>query len=666
MSDDQKKSEGSKTPGDQFTWTDGSTFGLSTFFHDMEEGEGVQQSARLPQSKGLSSLPPGILSPESDVSTPYGTSNYTYDGGSPGKVSFETMDVRQVIAGDTDDRLVRLPALDWLEFEDTGTDPDRLPRNPADQSIAELEEAWGVHRRTDGLDIDNPFEATASFRLESNNKDLDAVRQEKQSIQRFSKRDLHNVVRSAARRSAAGEDIRSIFYETAYNLGEEAYRVRNAMLTIKEEHGLAGNVFVRASMYPGCHNGDWTDHVNDNSKTARYIVADRKCSDCVFAKNGSCEMFQRQLVSEVPWEDALETYRPHFEMSGVKLASNNPKESLRTAFSKIPKRVSVSSQTTEFPVEDTGVERLEARLSKKKFADMKRELQEVRARQKKLKKRKLAAYLDKLEGAQLLSKEEVEGILRKGGELENIKSQVQALISKRSTQSRNYQGGELHHFTGNETHTPKISRLDSIYQKVAQNAGVKVREVRNLIASTRRWMNEGIAGSDLDHLIQKTFSQQLCKSASSLVSSLREKYEGLAGHLYVDAASYATPRGVQGCEEGASRHRTNAIPHVLEMSRCADCVFRNAHDECTKYGKELVKHSDFEGKELKVYKKEMIRQASMSEAERTASLFAPIENPVQEWGLGNRNLEGIDYYDSPEEKPLDVQGMNDGFDLWNK
>ena len=79
----------------------------------------------------------------------------------------------------------------------------------------------------------------------------------------------------------------------------------------------------------------------------------------------------------------------------------------------------------------------------------------------------------------------------------------------------------------------------------------------------------------------------MLKSASSLISEIRDQHEGLSGHIYVDAAVYASQRGVEGCENGAAKHRGDSISIVLAMDRCATCVLASG-GKCQKYNKRLA------------------------------------------------------------------------------
>jgi hypothetical protein len=685
----KKKGKGggaSRLPSDDFTWTEGQSFGLDTFLHDMEDGEGVQQSARLPQTKGLSRLPGVDAVEESSFSqAPMGTSTYTHGPG--GRLASdddeddfaiglgdERMDgLRGLLASDADADDVRLPALDWLEMAEQ--DPKRLPKNPVDLASRELEEAWGVHRRTDGIAVyDDTVEVAGDFRLTEANTDLDAARYESlmdaepETRHRFSSADLKLVVAEAMRRSAAGESLRDILIHTARMLEDEAPRVKKAMQAVASEHGLAGKVFIRSSAYPGCHNGEWTDHVKKHAKQARYVVASSKCSDCVHHQCGSCAVFQRRLVASVPWSEARDVYRPRFETEGVRLASKgDPKEALRKAFGA---KVAKKTPETQFPKEDHSVERLDSRLREAGSKSSFDAIQEIKGRQQERRRMRLAAYMSKLVSAGLLTKKQARALIKEGGQIDEIKTRVAAVIARKDIKRGTHDTGESEHILGRPREiVRKLTAHEKAVRKVAKKAGVRPSEVNGMLQWLREEIHSGFAGRELDGLIRQAFAKPLRKAASRLIRDLRDKHEGLAGHLYIDAETYGGERGVKGCEEGALKHRTNDIPYVLKMSSCGSCVHCNQHGRCNKYGKELVEPRDFEAGELETYQADTIRMADAPDAEKTASIFAPVENPVDEWELGNQALEDIDYYGEedpePEEEMFDDLGgvFDGGMDL---
>lgn len=645
----KKKKAASNLPSDQFTWTDGSGMLLDTFRHDMEEGAGVSEAGRLPQTKGMSSLPPGILTPESSSQAPYGTHNYTHDGGGKGRLSFDEnqlVDLSVVLSSDRP----RLPALDWLEVDESDMYPDLLPKNCID-SIPELEEAWGVRRRTDGLSIDNPLSAVAS-RLESNTVDLAYARsqslEKSPTLRRFSSRDLKDIKRTASRRIAAGDDIRQVLADTANLLGEESSRVSKAMTKLQGEVGLLGNVYIKASSYPACHQGDWTEHVAKTSRTAKYVVAGKKCSGCVFGSGGSCQMFGKSLVASVPWNEALDSYRNYFDLSGVRLASGDAKEALRSAFLAPPV---VAKREREHPVDQSqAFERLEARLAKHRIEEMHRDVAEVRVRQAKLKTAKLAAYLHHLRDNGLLTEVQTKSLLASSKAPVKVYKMAKRLVVENQNVVSSYQGGDTVAFSGKRND----SALDAALERHAASAGeISKSEIKGAVRKARQWLNDGLFGEALDDKVNREISSEVRIASDNGFARLRKTHEVLAGRLFIDPLAYG--KTASACEQGAQVNKDRDIPYVLRMAACSQCVFRNQHDGCSKYARELVSLGDFEDSELDGYRNQVL-----SAANEVVEL--PVENPVEDFDLrSSSSLEDFDYFDRSGDS-LDIT-LGEGWDL---
>jgi hypothetical protein len=222
-----------------------------------------------------------------------------------------------------------LSDLSWLELHDQ--DPDRLPENPVNLGIPELEEAWGVERRTDGIHF-------------YDNVDLDTARyqaslQKTERTWKHSAAELARVVRKAMRRSAAGYGLKELMREAAEALGDEAHRIRTAMKLVQAEHGLVGNVYIRAAAYPGYEQGKWAKHLKKVASNARYIVVDATTlKGASHIQSGRCTVTRKQAVTQVPWGEAVPHYRPRLEAAGRKVAGDGP-TALRAAFLSYPSRM---------------------------------------------------------------------------------------------------------------------------------------------------------------------------------------------------------------------------------------------------------------------------------------------------------------------------------------
>ena len=182
-------------------------------------------------------------------------------------------------------------------------------------------------------------------------------------------------------------------------------------------------------------------------------------------------------------------------------------------------------------------------------------------------------------------------------------------------------------------------------------------EVPRLVRWARRLMAEGVAGSELDHRIAARFASGVRTAGTDVVAALRREHEGLSGHVYVDAAAYATKTGTAGCEEGGRLHRTNAVPAVLEMpTKCGGCVHRTARKDgtasCSVYGKPLVRSASDVVADPSRHQRDMIRLADAPDQEATASLFANTYDQ-SEFNLGqDTELDNVVVDDMPDPEAV--------------
>jgi len=75
--------------------------------------------------------------------------------------------------------------------------------------------------------------------------------------------------------------------------------------------------------------------------------------------------------------------------------------------------------------------------------------------------------------------------------------------------------------------------------------------------------------------------------------------------------------------------------------------------KCGAYNKILVGAKDLSGDETAKIKKANIKSSNMTDAEATASLFAPAYDP-SEFGLSNNNLEDVNFSSVENEKMAEV------------
>lgn len=299
-------------PDDLFTDTDGLN-GLLNTYPDLGKGMGILDTQTLGDNQSPPNIPDGVV--VADDGDDYLLQDDQMLWGGLGDLGEMTKEAS-------------LADLSWLELAEQ--DPDRLPVNPVDQSIPDLEEAWGVNRRTTGISLQPHVDREAANYEES--------LQHAPISKAASIGEVLHLTRLASRKVAAGESFRVAAVEVATRLGNDAHLAKEAMIRLKDDAGLIGKVFIRASDYPGCASGEWSDGVRKAAVTATYLVQKKACGDCVHAQNGSCAVFKKRLVAAVPWDAALKRYTPGLEATGRKVASGaDSKEVLRQAFAQAPK-----------------------------------------------------------------------------------------------------------------------------------------------------------------------------------------------------------------------------------------------------------------------------------------------------------------------------------------
>ena len=284
-------------PDDLLTETLGSNYGLDGY-PDMNYGMGTLEGVLDPEFTEAPALPTGLA-----------------------KAGAEGMNLMAMMREE-------LTNLDWLDPTQL-QDPERFPKPSYQTVIPELEEAWSVGLETDGRGIRERDLTTARYE-ESLTQDVPKKR-------KATATQMRNVVAHAMRRSAAGQDIDVIVKEALESMGEEMNRVASVLRFVREEHGLAGNVFIRASAYPGYETGKWSKALRKTG--ARYVIVTQdQMRSATWIQNGRCTYTGKIAVPEVPWKKALDYYKPRLELVGRKVGSGDPLVTLRAAFLSLPEK----------------------------------------------------------------------------------------------------------------------------------------------------------------------------------------------------------------------------------------------------------------------------------------------------------------------------------------
>lgn len=721
-----KKSE-SKLPS-ELNENYGSNYMMDGFWHDMEYGNGTSEAPGAdpipqPSTSGLAQLPDGLM-----LAGEFEEFEIQHQD-DEGAMDLEGLGIVAKMAPDVDRTDVGIIDHTWLS--DAYQDPTRLPDKPVDNGIPDLQEAWGD--RTDGITrVDLYDRASVSYEdAMQHEEDDDSLNRDK----------LASLVRMAMRRSAAGQRLTDIKQELATHLGQQTQKISQPVKAIASEHGLAGNVYVRASAYPRLQHGKWAKALKKAAKGCRYLVATEgeNCESCATALNLAVVAHP----NEIPWRDVLQQYAPRLETSrsAPKQASQqNPREYLRQWFLGASQSPRLDVETTKvrhtMPVDS--ITAAEAQKALTKFKVPHRVVLDMHEKHNKKDVEKAIKRIGAMVQARLVTPEEAKALLESNAPPKAIlkaaakialtvkkgsfKGTIPVLPGQTITKEAAWaelraaadQWSEAHSAMRNriandelkqkvrlitakingglqgkrlgvfirETFTQKeafmaspmlapiLKKTGALNPKVAETKhyedatftrhvasspkmAVPAKEIRKAARWVRQQMTEGMAGSDLTQLIQLRLDHKVVKAGEEQLTKVREQHEGVSGHLYVEAAAYASAEGTAGCEKGGLRHRANQLKFVLAMDRCGSCVFKNADSVCQKYNKELI---DELSPEIKgEFQRMNLASHEMTDQEESAAMFAVGNDAVsaaQEFDLHNAALDDVST-ESLEHAPID-------------
>ena len=646
----------------------GSNYGLDGYQFDSEYGSGVLERARLPEARGLSALPDGIV----HTASPYDFATGVMLGEPEG--SYHGTNLSEMLEENS------LVGLGWLNGVQ---DPDRLPKNPVDRSIMELEKAWGIHDRTTGLLIPNEV-----YRAPDNDP-------HHEGFERIEADDMIKLVRQAMRRSSYGHPLTDILKATAASLKPSAReQIAGEMQRLAADHGLRGKVFITAADFPGLKNGKYAGEIHRYCSSARYVVVSKSMD--AMTRDRIASVTGKVPVTTVPWKEAFDFYAPRLRSTGHRVASVGDYRARLKQTLASKERV---THETALPVQKFAVDQISVQEAKRKFASLAPEKVAAPEFSTKKAKQQIVRWVN----AGLLTETQAVRLHNTSKSAHEMVLAAAEMISEQARRTATYEGdgvgrdqvlasrertlaplvdtdtvrlakakqaasqqlgrwikqGFLTTRKAKEILSSKMSPRDMVrtaaelVADAAQQAGLSPRDIdRSKLAAVSlysgegegkahqvltqkeravaaavnpttlrqaKWllqqMNEGWAGKNLSALIRKKFAN---KTASTAVANLRKEHEGLAGFIYVAASAYASDKGSKGCEEGALQHRANGLRYVLAMDRCASCVFAT-EGKCQKYNKTLLASS--EG--LEKIQRKNIKASDMGDAEATGSLFAP-------------------------------------------
>ena len=653
----------SKLPNGGYALTNGSNYMLDGFHFDTEYGNGVSEKARLPEAKGLSALPSGMIPLDSA-----GASDI------PNGIEAEShMDLEEM--SKSANQLPDIIDHSWLaeeskaNLEGVRNKDDVLEHfaegrfeHPAVNQLKTLEECWG--QRTTGLDI-----------VPNDNRKV-KVKKKETPVAKLPQ----DLVKRAMRELSYGQTPQAIL-DQIVGLSDDEYTKLASKLDA--HYGLAGNVYIREADFPHLFSGKWSKTISKRCASAQYIIP--LSEDCAFDR-----FLGMSVTKSIPWKKAYKSYSPKLDSYGVRKASGESfKTRLKNAFIDLgqgrvdlpapsetwyetqldptegvtlseakdalresehesfevlsPKQIEIKKLAQRFSrissdlVREGFITEAQASMVRKAsgsygdkieilyqiasqpvssqeyqgsgkqasffVSDYKKEIGEVEPKHV-TEGRKIAAQIDRYIAQGILSESEVDSALSLPSKKRY--AALCELIKKGSMPKKAEYSG--HNYTAHTQRTASAPKED----------GLALQE-KKVAKWVRQRMSEGEVGESLDELLRAKYSSEVLGNHESRIASLRSSHEGLSGHVYVDAEAYMT-KGVEGCDKGALIHRANQIPTLLKTAKCNSCVF-NSCGTCQKYNKQVVASVDEVVEDSGDYQREMIRLANASDSEKTAAMF---------------------------------------------
>jgi hypothetical protein len=308
----------SRTPDGGYQPTFASNFMLDGFDFDEDYGEGVLTGrkdtttsrttgmAAPPRSQnGLAGLPDGFVNGEREAALD--------DDVFAGSTGTDVGDLSGLVK-----QANHITDLAWLELAEQ--DPDRLPQQHNDKALQGVVEAWGTNHRTDGVEVI---------------PNVVVPPQPRSQVAWLPGDQYREIVASAMRKAAFGVPFTNIVMDVASHLGPalqhvhtdpQLQKLASAIRFVRAEYGVVGQVFLRDSAFPGLLSGKWDQEIRRRCASAKYWLT-RPGSKLSAYQN----YLGKQVVTEIPWTQALDHYRPTLEASGRRLASGDPKTVLIAA-----------------------------------------------------------------------------------------------------------------------------------------------------------------------------------------------------------------------------------------------------------------------------------------------------------------------------------------------
>jgi hypothetical protein len=389
-----RKISQSNLPNGGYTLTNGSNYMLDGFQFDTEYNGGVLEKARLPEAKGLSNLPSGMIPQGSPLFSeiPSHTDN---EGG---------VHLSEFIK-DASEQHIPIVDHSWLAKESEADLRgvrnkkdvyDQMDSNfYEDSTLKELSNLWG--QSTNGLGL-----------IPNTNRKHPQITNPYNKPQAGQPGDdYREKIEKAMRRSAYGEPIKNVITDLKQELGQElSKKYAHVIESIVDEHGLHGKVYLKESAFPGIFNGKWDAQIKGRCASANYIIPKHK--DCVFDYH-----LGRKVVGSVDWKNAFKEYATKLKTVGIKLGSGlDYKARLKQAFLSEPPSAVIPQSW--FPIAEDLTKKYSSSVAHAKFANYVPTQEKVETfdqRQDKLLTDKFNSILDKHLKLGMVTKKEYQDIL---------------------------------------------------------------------------------------------------------------------------------------------------------------------------------------------------------------------------------------------------------------
>lgn len=181
--------------------------------------------------------------------------------------------------------------------------------------------------------------------------------------------------------------------------------------------------------------------------------------------------------------------------------------------------------------------------------------------------------------------------------------------------------------------------------------------IRDIVAATQRYMNEGLYGEDLASILKSRFDpRDLFAARKELRGVLAE--QGLQGIKYIDPTVYEDYG--RGCKEAGRLHRSRLVPFVKMGSKCGSCVLRSPTGDCSVMAKPLVVEPPYVDKKAE-------QRAILASGRSTEVSYEALMNNgltmMAEYELQNQGPQDLDLTRLAEKKPLGIEFGGQNIDL---